>query len=123
MRIIAIVLIACQLSACTSWRVETLSPADVINQRAPDAVRVQRADGRREVWYQPQIHGDTLVGFWNTYGKTPDRAAALADLRGISTSHVSAGKTSALVLFMAALIGIGVAAASWDGPLGGCCSQ
>ena len=40
MRIIAIVLIACQLSACTSWRVETLSPADVINQRAPDVPRL-----------------------------------------------------------------------------------
>src|SRR5438045_7285411 len=118
MRISAIVLIACQLSACTSWRVETLSPADVINQRAPDAVRVERADGRREVWYQPQIHGDTLVGFWNTYGKTPDRAVALADIRGISTNHVSAGKTTALGLFGAALIGLAIAGATWGGPFG-----
>ena len=116
MRTIAIILIACQLSACTGWRVETLSPAEVINQRKPDPVRVERADGRREVWYQPQIRGDTLVGFWNTYAKTPDRAVALADIRGISTRHVSAGKTTALGLFLAALVVVTAAAASFQGP-------
>ena len=118
MRTITIVLIACQLSACTAWRVETLSPAEVINQRKPDPVRVVRADGRREVWYQPQIRGDTLVGFWNTYAKTPDRAVALADIRGISTRHVSAGKTIGLVLFGAAVIGLSTAGGSWGGPFG-----
>lgn len=88
MRVVAVVLIGCQLTAaCTGWRLEPLSPAAVIQQQQPSAIRVDRADGHREVWYKPAVRGDTLIGWWNVYEKQPDRAAPLADIKQVATSH------------------------------------
>jgi hypothetical protein len=124
MRALAALLIACQLTAaCTSWRLETLSPAAVIQQQEPSAVRVERADGVREVWYNPEIHGDSLLGWWNIYRKAPDRAVPLADIKHVATSHFSAAKTVPLVMALGFLAAAAIAMAAWDGPLGGCCSQ
>jgi len=123
MRAVAILLIACQLTACTSWRLETLSPADVMQQQYPEVVRVERAGGHREVWYRPQMNGDSLIGWWDTARRTPDRRVALSEIRQVSTSHVSAAKTSALLVVLGGMIAAGIAMATWDGPLGGCCGQ
>ena len=124
MRAVAIVLLACQLSACTStWRLETLAPADVVTQQQPSKLRVYRADGRRETWYRPGLRGDTLVGWWRTDGDTPDRAMPVADIRQVATSHTNVPVVVLLGLTAAALIAAGIALGSWDGPLGGCCSQ
>ena len=118
MRVVAVVLIACQLTAaCTSWRLETLSPSDVITQRQPDVVRVDRADGRREVWYGPAIQGDSLVGWWDTSRKQRDRALPLTEIRQVSTSHTSASKTVLVLLPVAALIAIGIGLSQMQGPL------
>lgn len=118
MRVVAVVLIACQLTtACTTWRLETLSPSDVITQRQPDVVRVDRADGRREVWYGPAIHGDSLVGWWDTSRKQRDRALPLTDIRQVSTSHTSASKTALVLLPVAALVAIGIGLSRMQGPL------
>ena len=122
-RAIAIVVMAGQLGACTSWRVETLSPAEVIREQQPGAVRIERIDGHHEVWYQPEVHGDTLIGWWNTYAKTPDRALALAQIRQVSTNHVSPAKTTVLGVTLGAMFAVVIALATWDGPLGGCCGQ
>ena len=124
MRAVAILLIAGQLSvACTGWRVESLSPAAVVQQQRPSAIRVERADGHREVWYTPVIRGDTLVGWWDTNQKAPDRHVPLADISHVSTSHVSVAKTVPLVMALGLLVAATIAMATWDGPLGGCCSQ
>jgi len=69
-RAIAIVVMAGQLGACTSWRVETLSPAEVIREQQPGAVRIERTDGHHEVWYQPEVHGDTLIVCWDHEGQS-----------------------------------------------------
>lgn len=124
MRVVALVLIACQLSiACTSWRLETLSPADVMQQQYPEVVRVERVDGDKEVWFRPQMQGDSLIGWWDTARKTPDRRAPLSDIRRVSTSHVDAAKTSGLLIMLGGLIAAGIAMATWDGPLAGCWCQ
>src|SRR5262245_47989435 len=118
MRAVAILLIVCQLSACTSWRLETLAPADVMQQQYPQAVRVERIDGNKEVWYRPQLKGDSLIGWWDRGQKQPDRRLALSDIRLVSTSHVDGGKTAALGLGlgMAALIGIYIGLSTMQGP-------
>ena len=122
MRAIAVVLIACQLSvACSSWRLETLSPAEVVTQQEPGEIRVSRANTASEVWYKPTIRGDTLVAWWDIYGKTPDRRVPLADIQAVSTNHFSAAKTIPLVMVLGLLTAAAIAMATWDGPLGGCC--
>ena len=124
MRAIAIVLMVCQLSACTStWRLETLAPAEVITQQQPTSVRVYRADGRRETWYRPGLRGDTLVGWWRSEDETPDRALPLADVRQVATRHTNVAMVMLLGLSAAALLAAGIAIGTWDGPLGGCCGQ
>ncbi|OLC10300.1 MAG: hypothetical protein AUH41_03180 [Gemmatimonadetes bacterium 13_1_40CM_66_11] len=40
----AILLMASQLSSCTSWRLETVSPRELVDNRHPAVVRVERAD-------------------------------------------------------------------------------
>lgn len=122
-RAFTIALMAGQLGACTSWRLETVSPAEVIQQQQPGAVRIERIDGHHEVWYRPEIHGDTLIGRWNIDEKAPDRALPLAQIKQVSTNHVSPTKTTLLGLTLGAMIAAVIAAATWDGPLGGCCSQ
>ena len=111
----AVILVSGQLSGCTSWRVETLSPADVVERQQPGEVRVQRTDRQYEVFYLPEVQGDSLLGRrrWNT--KHPDRAVALADVKGIATRHVHAGRTAGLVLGIGAIVGIIVGLGSMQG--------
>jgi hypothetical protein len=121
--IVGTLLITAQLSGCTTWRVERVSPAQLVEQEHPSRIRVKRSDGRREVWYRPTVVGDSLQGSSSETRSRPDRIVALADVASVSTHHFSAGKTLGLGLGITAVAAIaaGIALASWDGPLGGCC--
>ncbi len=46
---------------CSSWRVQPVSPAQLVAERHPSQVRVQRQDGTRVVLRQPAVRGDSLV--------------------------------------------------------------
>ncbi len=118
---LAILLMASQLSSCTSWRLETASPRELVDNRHPAVVRVEQADGRREVLYRPEVQGDTLMGasYWES--KTPDRALPLRDIKRLATQHVSSGRTAGLALGLSAFIGGIIFAATWKGPFGDCC--
>ena len=117
----AILLMASQLSSCTSWRLETVSPRELVDNRHPAVVRVERADGRREVLYRPQVQGDTLVGARHWESKSPDRAVPLTDIKQLATQHVSTGRTAGLTLGLSAFIVGIIVAATWQGPFGNCC--
>ena len=69
----AVILMAGQISGCTAWRLETVSPAEVIARDKPSAVRVQYADEQQEVLYQPEVRGDSLSGGMS---QTPARPTA-----------------------------------------------
>src|SRR5712671_4207397 len=102
-RVIAIVLVAGQLSACTSWRPEGLSPAEVIRTERPTALRVERQDGHREVLYQPQVQGDSLLGRRAEDDTMSNRALALMDVKQVATRHVNAGRTAGVFFGMGLL--------------------
>jgi len=57
----AVILMAGQIGGCTAWRLETVSPAEVIAREKPRVVRVQYADEQHEVLYQPEVRGDSLL--------------------------------------------------------------
>ncbi len=116
-RSIAVIVMSGQLGGCTAWRVETLSPAELIDQRHPGEIRVQRGDGRSEVLYSPEVDGDSLLGRGNWDAKQSDRAMALSDVKGVATRHVSAGRTVALVAGLGAVVGVLIGVASMQGPL------
>jgi len=115
-RVFAILLLSGQLSACTGWRLETMSPADVISAQHPSLVRVERNDGRREVLYRPAVKGDSVVGLQAADNSRSNRAVSLTDIREVATLHVRPVRTTALVLGMGLIAAIAAFAAS--GPLG-----
>ena len=113
----AVILMAGQISGCTAWRLETVSPAEVIARDKPSAVRVQYADEQQEVLYQPQVRGDSLLGRTEPDARQADRAMALADVTSVATRHVSGGRTTGLVLGLAgigAVVGFVIAIANMD---------
>ena len=103
-RSVAVILLSGQLSGCMGWRAEHLSPADVVERQRPGAVRVQYADGYREVLYDPEVRGDSLVGRGDWSAKQRDRARALTDVREVATRHISASRTAALLLVLGTIV-------------------
>src|SRR5256884_9694499 len=89
----AVILVAGQIGGCTAWRLETVSPAEVIARDKPSVVRVQYADERQEVLYQPEVRGDSLSGRDEPDAPEADRTVALADVTRIATRRVRAGRT------------------------------
>ena len=114
---LTVVLVAAALGACTSWHVETVPAAQVVARR-PDALRVQYESGRREVLYRPEIRGDSLVGRRNATAKGPRVALGLADVKGVATNHLDAGRSVGLLLGIggAAFIAAYAALSNMQGP-------
>jgi len=99
---VAVLLMTVQLSGCTVWQVESLSPAAVVERR-PENIRVQFDDERRQVLYKPEIRGDSLVGSRSYESNRHDRAFALTGVTQVETHHVSANRTVGLVLGIGAI--------------------
>jgi hypothetical protein len=87
-------LVVTTLTACTSWRVQPVSPEQLLNDERPKAVRVQRADHSRVVLNSPQLVSDSLLG--TTRGQRT--AVPLADITQIAVRRGDALKTTGLVL-------------------------
>lgn len=87
-----------QLAACTTWRLEQVAPADLIARDHPSRVRIDATDGSRQVFYRPEVRGDSLWGRKREAAAKADRVVALRDVTGVATRHTSAGKSALLVL-------------------------
>ena len=115
----ALILMAGQIGGCTAWRLETVSPAEVIAREQPSVVRVQYADEQDEVLYQPEVRGDSLLGRSEPDARRADRTVAPADVTSIATRHVSGGRTTGLVLGIVgvgAIVGSLIAIGNMQGP-------
>lgn len=86
-------LVATTLTACTSWRVQPVSPEQLLIDQRPKAVRVQRADRSRVVLNAPQLVPDSLLG--TTRGQRT--AVPLADITQVAVRRVNALKTGGLI--------------------------
>jgi hypothetical protein len=62
-RLAAVTLLVAQaLTGCTSWRVQTVGPRELIEARRPDAVRVRDTSGSVFVVRSPYLVNDSLRG-------------------------------------------------------------
>ncbi len=113
--------VAAQCAACTGWRVEALAPLEVIARDHPKQLRIRQINGRREVLYRPEVHGDTLWGTRDPVTRKLDRGIALAAVTSVATLHTKTAETVALGLGVGAVAAVLIALATWDGPFGGCC--
>lgn len=84
-----IILGAMLLSACTSWRVQQVAPAVLLNEIQPAKVRVERADGARLVLTWPMLVGDSI--------RAPQGTMALSDISAIALRKFDPLKTTGLV--------------------------
>jgi hypothetical protein len=106
-RLIAAVVMTSYLAACSAWRAQEAAPKQAV------LARITLADGRRLLLRDPQVIGDSLVGFvaqgpGNPYGRV--RVAFLAtDVRRIEGRKVDAGKTALALIALGAAIALGVA--------------
>jgi hypothetical protein len=83
LRRIACALFVIQLTACSSWRVEQVSPAQLVTEKSPHEVRISRVGHAPLVVAKPTIVGDSLVGV--AQGAT--HGVPLADITAIATRH------------------------------------
>jgi hypothetical protein len=83
-----------QLNACTSWRVQSVTPEQLFARETPKEVRVQHLDEKQLVLKKPQLVGDSLVG------KTDGTAAAayLQDISEIAVRRPNMLKTLGLIV-------------------------
>src|SRR5437899_10921054 len=103
-RPIAFTLLLWYLAGCTSWRVQDLTPQQVIDQRHPASVRVTRRDGSQLVLDHPRIaKGASLVGL--VQGATYGVAVLVADHLAIRRFIV--GNTFGLDVGIASVEAIG----------------
>jgi hypothetical protein len=111
-RPIAYTLLLWYLAGCTTWRVQNLTPQQIIDRWHPASVRVTTADSSEFVLDQPKIAGsDSLAGFHNGAPST----VAVADVTHVATREFSAGKTVGLVVgvsVVAVAIGAAIALAN-----------
>jgi hypothetical protein len=94
-RRIAATLLLWYLTGCTTWRVQNLTPQQIIDRWHPGSVRVTTADGSELVLHQPRIAaGDSLLGATDSMPK----GLAISDVRHIAIRRFSVGKTVGLYL-------------------------
>jgi len=102
-----------QMTACSSWRVEQVSPAQLVTEKSPHEVRISRVGQAPLVVAKPTIVGDSLIGV--AQGAT--HGVPLADITTIATRQ---GNPLKSVLFGVVLAGtalaitVAVAAANCD---------
>ena len=94
------------VSACSTWHTQPLTPAQVIAEQHPPAVRVDRADGNRQVIVEPRVIADSLVG--TSGGRR--LSVPLADIGAIAVSRGDPLKSVGMFLGVVAAIGAAVIA-------------
>src|SRR2546425_2716854 len=106
-RPIAAIIMTSYFAACASWRVQEAAP-----QKAAE-LRITLADGKRLLLRDPQVRGDSLVGFAVQGQGSPServRVAFLAaDLQRIEARKLDAGKSALALIGLGVLIGLVVA--------------
>jgi hypothetical protein len=108
-QLVACIVLASYLTACTSWRVQRLSPQQVLTAEQPTEIEVMRSDSTRVVLTQPEVSGDSLVGLTNA-GRL---SIPLTDIASVALQKGDPVKTVGLMLGLTALavVALGVAVA------------
>jgi len=108
---------------CTSWRVQTAPPAEVLARRQGGETRILLADSTTITLRDPQMQRDSIVGYalQGAYASRSDRRRAipLDSILQMETRVPSWGKTAALT----AGVLVGVAAVAVGGFLIWCQSN
>lgn len=86
------------LPACTTWRVQSVPVAQLIAERMPNQVRLDRVAGSRLELTWPRVVGDSIRG--------RQGAIAIADVTGVAIRRFDPLKSLALVSTPVVALGI-----------------
>jgi hypothetical protein len=107
-RPIAYTLLLWYLAACTSWRVQELTPQQVIDRWHPASVRITTADSSEFVLDKPWIPvRDSLLGFRNGV----PASVAVSDITAVALWQPDSGKTIGLIAGLSLVLILAAAAA------------
>ena len=113
----ALVLVLTGATGCLAYRYSPEPPSERLTGQLPNPLRLTRVDGTHATLYDPQLTGDTLVG-WDEPEHTARFARQLvqipvADVRAVRVRQFSPAGT--LLIWMAVPLAIGVAAVIANG--------
>ena len=102
-----VLLLAQVVTACTSWKVLSVSPQELVSRDHPSAIQVREQGGARYVMASPRLEGDSLTG----YVKRVERRIPMVAIDRVAVRRFNALKTVGLVVvvpaaLIAALVGI-----------------
>lgn len=89
------------VAGCKGWHVEPMPPAELVEQRKPEVVRIDRSsDSSRVVMYSPTVVRDSLRGL-PTELAIRAITIPIGDIKAIAVRQFSLGKTLLLGLAIA----------------------
>lgn len=104
-RLVAVVVLPMYLAACTSWQVQEVAPAQMLEEEQPTEVRVTRTDGSAFVLENPQVSGDTLSGVRDGL----QMSISLSTVDAIAVRKSDTGKTIGVAFLSVVLVAGAVA--------------
>jgi hypothetical protein len=116
-KVLVMILLAAT-TACYSWRLEPVAPDATVSAVPSGVARVTLRNARRFEVADPTLANDTLRG-WNLWALTNGRRIAVvvpvSEITRVESRHLSAGKTTALALVVAAPVAliIGLSTVCW----------
>ncbi len=99
--------VALHLGGCTTWKVQELSPEQVIAEQSPNQVRVTKTDGTQFRVWEPRVRSDSLVGLGmpDNWGgarrRNPDKvpvSVPVEEIRALEVHGTDAVKTGIAVV-------------------------
>lgn len=105
-------LIAIALSGCTRWRVQSVSPAELVTTLHSQKVRITRPDRSRIVLHQPELIRDTVYGRPNRRGIR--QGVALNDVRKVAVRGWDPIGTAVLTVCAAAVASVVYIGVLWS---------
>ncbi|MGE0160487.1 MAG: hypothetical protein AB7T31_13835 [Gemmatimonadales bacterium] len=93
---LAVLLLMGSLPGCSTWRLETASPRDIIEQDEPAAVRLTGTEAQAVVILDPRVTGDSISGTTGWRRRTPT-SVPIDDVRRIEVREPSPSRTAGLI--------------------------
>ncbi len=109
-RPLALLLLVLHLAGCYSWQPVTVSPRQLIEEAAPDHIRIFKADGEGMELRNPQVESDSLTARISTRLRTATVRIALGDIDSVEARRLEVWGTVAAVLLSTLGLGFAIGA-------------
>ena len=101
-------------AACTSWRVQAVTPQELLAREHPNAIQVRAQGGAKFVLSSPRLEGDSLTGYVKRVARRIPMATvdnlAIRRFNGLKTAGLIVGIPVAAIAVFLGVYGIGCAA-------------